>query len=68
MPATAGMIEPEAVVLSRLDAMLEMAKFVVVALVPVALAKTNGPVRVVDAEVRPPENAMRVVVAFEGNG
>ncbi len=43
-------------------------KLVVVALVPVALAKTNGPVRVVEAEERPPENAMRVVVAFEGNG
>jgi hypothetical protein len=43
-------------------------RFVVVALVPVALPKTKEPVRVVDADVSPPSNAIRVEVAFAGKG
>jgi len=46
----------------------EKEELVVVALVPVALAKTNGPVSVVEAEVSPPLKAKSVVVALEGNG
>ena len=46
----------------------ETAKFVVVALVPVALAKTKLPVSVVEAEVSPPLNTISVEVALEGNG
>ena len=46
----------------------EKEELVVVAFVPVALAKTNGPVSVVEAEVSPPLKAKSVVVALEGNG
>lgn len=53
--------------------MLVMAKLEVVALVPVAFANTKLPVSVVDdrvapVAVRPPLNAIEVVVALEGNG
>ena len=69
MPATAAVMLPPVVVFSRLpDEMFDIAKDVVVALVPVALAKTKGPVRVVEAEVRPPLKSMSVVVALLGNG
>ena len=53
---------------SVVEARPETYRLVVVAFVPVALAKMNGPVRVVDAEERPPVKVMSVVVAFEGNG
>src|SRR3989344_4083452 len=63
-----------AVLLKRLmvEAKLEK-RLVVVALVPVAFAKTKLPVRVVEARVAPvavspPLNAMEVEVALEGNG
>ncbi len=61
-------VMPKAVVVAPVAFKLVAKRLVVVALVPVALAKTKLPVRVVEAEERPPLKAMRVVVAFEGNG
>ncbi len=46
----------------------EEKKAVVVALVPVALAKMNGPVRVVEALESPPLKVSKVEVALFGNG
>ncbi len=62
------MTEPEEDVLSRLEVMPDIARFVVVALVPVALANANRPVSVVEAELSPPLNAISVVVALPTNG
>ena len=63
-----AMTLPCAFVERRAFAMFPMARLVVVALVPVALPKTNRPVRVVDADVRPVENVRSDVVALPGNG
>ena len=68
-PAPAATTVPCAFVLSRLDAMLDMPKLVVVALVSSVL-----PVSVVEAMVEAPPASMpllkviTVEVAFEGNG
>ena len=67
--------EPKVAALEKrlvLDA-TEAKKLVVVALVPVAFAKTKLPVRVVEAKVAPvavspPEKLMEVEVALLGNG
>ena len=70
--ALVSKVLPESVV-EAIDALPETTRLVVlnavvVALVPVALTKTNGPVSVVEADARPPLNVMSVVVALLGNG
>ena len=49
------------------DAVPLTERLVVVALVPVALPKTKGPVSVVEAEDSPPLKVRRVEVELEGN-
>ena len=66
MPETAAATEPLERVFKSEEVTPVIAKDVVVAFVPVALAKMKLPVRVVEAEERPPLKAMRVVVALLG--
>ena len=74
MPATAVTTEPEALVLSRAEAMLVMAKEVVVACAMTVLPVSVVEERVAELEalivvaVTPPLNAICVVVALLGNG